>query len=85
MKREFIDDILDPNYKFEFEDENYDYSSEYVDSICLNCGKTDSVPDFIYDEYSRKKYHLKLNKKVATLECGYCEKETLVPSSFLKN
>ena len=27
MKREIIDDILDPNYKFEFEDDNYDYFS----------------------------------------------------------
>lgn len=85
MKREIIDDILDPDYHFEFEDDNYDYSSDYVDSICLNCGKTDSVPDFIYNECSRKKYHLKLNKNVSTLECGYCEKETLVPSPSLKN
>lgn len=83
MKRELIDDILDPNYNFLVED--YDYSDDYIDSICLNCGKKDSIPDFIYDECSRKKYHFKLNKKVSTLDCGYCEKETVVPSSFLKN
>lgn len=81
MKRDIIDDILDPNYNFD----DYDYEDDYIESICLNCKKTDSVPDFIYDECSRKKYHLKLNKKISTLECGYCGKETLVPSSFLKN
>lgn len=85
MKRELIDDILDPNCKFEFENDNYDYSNDYIDSICLNCGKTDKVPNFIYDECSRKKYHFKINKKVATLECGYCEKETLIPLIFFKN
>lgn len=85
MKREIIDDILDPNYNFEFENENYDYSSDYIDSICLHCGKSDNVPDFIYDEFSRKKYHLKINRKVSTLECGFCGKETLIPSSFVKN
>lgn len=83
MKCKKIDDILDSN--FQFKDNNYDYSSDYVNSICLNCGKTDKIPDFIYGECSKKKYHLKLNKKVPTLQCGYCEKETVVPSSFLKN
>ena len=83
MKCKKIDDILDSN--FQFKDNNYDYSSDYVNSICLNCGKTDKIPDFIYGECSKKKYHLKLNKKVPTLQCGHCEKETVVPSSFLKN
>lgn len=83
MKCENFDDTLDSNCQFE--DDNYNYSSDYIESICLSCGKTDRIPDFIYGECSKKKYHLKLNKKVATLKCGYCEKETVVSSSSLKN
>ena len=75
MKRDVIDDILDPNYKFEFDDDNYDYSSDYVDSICLNCGKTDKVPDFIYDECSRKKYHLKLIKRFPLLNVVFVKRK----------
>lgn len=30
MKREIIDDILDSNYKFEFEDEKYEYSRMWL-------------------------------------------------------
>ena len=48
MKREFIDDILDPDYNFDFEDN----SSEYVETTCLNCWFTEKVLDFIYDECS---------------------------------
>ena len=76
-KRELIDDILDPNYNFD------DFGSD-IDTTCLSCGKTDKVPDFIYDEYSRKKYHFKLKKKVSTLYCNKCGKETAVPTSFLE-
>lgn len=64
---------------------HYDYSNDYIDSTCLNCDQTDLIPDFIYDECSTNKYHFKLNKKVPTLECGFCGKEAIVPSSFLKN
>lgn len=85
MKCEKINDNLVSDYQFEFEDDNCDYSSDYIDSICLNCGETDRIPDFVYGECSKKKYHLKLNKKVPTLICGFCEKETVVSSSFLKN
>ena len=83
MKRELIDDILDP--EFNFEDSLYEDTSEDIKTTCLHCGFTEKVPDFIYDECSRKKYHFKLKKKVSTLYCGSCEKETAVPSSFLKN
>ena len=34
---------------------------------------------------SRKKYHLKINKKVSTLVCSKCGKEKTIPSNFLKN
>lgn len=79
MKRTIIDDILDPN--FDFSDE----VPGYIESICLNCGQKDDIPDFIYDECSRKKYHLKINKRVSTLNCGYCDKESVIPVSYLKN
>lgn len=82
MKRELIDDILDPN--FNFDDVFYDDSSEYIETTCLNCGFTENVPDFIYDEMSRKKYHLKINKKVSTLTCQKCGKESAIPSNWLK-
>lgn len=48
MERKITDDILDPIYNFQFDDENYDYSGDYIDSICLNCGKIGNVPNFIY-------------------------------------
>lgn len=55
-----------------------------IETTCLNCGFTEKVPNFIYDEMSRKKYHLKINKKVSTLTCQKCGKETSIPSNFLK-
>lgn len=82
MKREIIDDILDPDFNFDdvfFSDTNAD-----IESTCLNCGFTERIPDFIYDEMSRKKYHLKIRKKVSTLTCNKCGKETTIPSSWLK-
>jgi len=55
-----------------------------IETTCLNCSFTEKVPNFIYDEMSRKKYHLKINKKVSTLTCQKCGKETSIPSNFLK-
>ena len=78
LKREFIDDILDPNFN------EYDITNSDIETTCLNCGFTEKVPDFIYDEMSRKKYHLKIRKRVSTLYCSKCEKETAIPSSWLK-
>ena len=66
--------------EFDFEDNG----GSDIETTCLSCGYTEKVPDFIYDEMSRKKYHLKINKKVSTLYCSKCEKETAIPSSFLK-
>lgn len=67
-----------------FNDTFFDLSSEDIETTCLNCGFTERVPDFIYDEMSRKKYHIKINKKVSTLFCNKCGKETAIPSSWLK-
>ena len=61
MKRELIDDILDPS--FNFDEDDYEDTNTDVETICLNCGYTEHVPDFIYGECSRKKYHLKLKKE----------------------
>lgn len=77
-KRELIDNILDPTFNF---DNNY---GSDIKTTCLACGFTENVPDFIYDEMSRKKYHLKIRKKVSTLYCNKCQKETAIPASFLK-
>lgn len=55
-----------------------EYSSE-IPSICLNCNHEDLIPDFIYDEFSKKIYHKQLKKEVYTLNCNYCEKECVVP------
>ena len=57
---------------------------ENIETTCLVCGFTEKVPDFIYDEMSRKKYHLKINKKVSTLTCQRCGKEVAIPSTWLK-
>lgn len=66
-------------FEFDFnDDENSD-----IETICLNCGYTEKVPDFIYDEMSIKKYHLKINKKVSTLYCSKCQKQTAIPKSFV--
>ncbi len=80
MKNEFIDDILDPDFEFDFDND----TSSDIETTCLHCGFTELVPDFIYDEMSRKKYHFKIRKKTPTLTCQKCFKETAIPSSFLK-
>lgn len=78
MNKEKIKNEID-FLKFDFDDnENSD-----IETICLNCGYTEKVPDFIYDEMSRKKYHLKINKKVSTLYCSKCQKQTAIPKSFV--
>lgn len=62
----------------------FDNGTEDIETTCLYCGFTENVPNFIYDEMSRKKYHLKINKRVSTLTCQRCGKETAIPSNFLK-
>lgn len=66
----------------------YDYEEpkpEYIETTCLKCGFKEKVPDFIYDEMSRRKYHFKIRKKVSTLTCQKCFEETAIPSNWLKN
>ena len=56
-----------------------------IKTTCLSCGFTENVPDFIYGEMSRKKYHLKIREKVSTLHCQKCFKETAISSYWLEN
>lgn len=81
VKRELIDDILDPDYQFDFDDN----MSHDIETVCLNCGEKELVPNYIYDEFSKKKYHFKLKKKAPTITCMSCQKDTAVPSSYLNN
>lgn len=46
-KRELIDDILDPNFNFE-EDNDTD---EEILTKCLKCGFEEPVPSLIYEEF----------------------------------
>ena len=78
VDKEMIENEID-FINFNFEDD----TGSDIETTCLNCGYTEKVPDFIYDEMSRKKYHLKINKKVSTLYCNKCQKETAIPNSFL--
>ncbi len=73
------------NSNEEFDTWFNDNTSSDIETTCLSCGYTKLVPDFIYDEMSRKKYHFKIKKRVSTLTCQKCGKNTAVPSSFLKN
>lgn len=48
---------------------NFDDTSSDIESICLNCGLEEKVPDFIYDEMGSRVKHkeLKTNQKVSTI------------------
>ena len=59
--------------------------AEVIKTTCLKCGLTENIPDFIYDEFSRKKYHLKIKRKVSTLACQRCGKETAISAYWLKD
>ncbi len=77
-----IMDNTKENIEFDFD---IDCSNTDIETTCLKCGYTELVPDFIYDEMSRKKYHFKIKKKVSTLTCQKCGKEAAIPSNLLKN
>ena len=64
---------------------DYEEPSSDIQTTCLCCGFTENVPDFIYEEMSRKKYHFKIKKKVSTLACQKCFKETAISSYWLNN
>ena len=70
-EKKFWDDVIDRNPD--------------IETTCLKCGFTENVPDLIYWEMSRKKYHLKIREKVSTITCQKCFKETAIPASWLKN
>lgn len=80
-KRELIDDILDPNFNFEDDNE----IEEYVLTKCLKCGFEEPVPSFIYDEFGRKKFHKELRKRVITLNCQRCDTEKFIPKKYFKD
>ena len=57
-----------------------------VDSICLNCGREEKIPDFIYDEMGHLTLHKELgNKKAYSLYCNNCRKLKVVSKSYLEN
>ena len=78
MKKKIMNNYPDPFLNLD------DDNNEDIETTCLVCGFTENVPDFIYDEMSRKKYHFKINKKVSTLTCQKCGKESAVPSTWIK-
>lgn len=46
-KRELIDDILDPNFNFEEDNDTV----EEILTKCLKCGFEEPVPSLIYEEF----------------------------------
>lgn len=80
-KRELIDDILDPNFNFE-EDNDID---EEILTKCLKCGFEEPVPSLIYEEFGRKKFHKELRKRVTTLNCQRCDAEKFIPKKYFKD
>ena len=67
---------------FDFEERTSD-----IESICLNCGLEEKIPDFIYDEMCEKKKHneLKTNQKISTLYCNRCQKLKVVSKYWINN
>lgn len=80
-KRELIDDILDPNFNF---DDDNDTDDEIL-TKCLKCGFEEPVPSFIYDEFGKKKFHKELRKRVITLNCQRCDTEKFIPKKYFKD
>lgn len=58
-----------------------------IESICLNCGLEDTIPDFIYDEMSESVKHkeLKTKQKVSTIYCNRCGKLKTVSKYWLSH
>lgn len=56
-----------------------------IPTKCISCGFTENVPDFIYDECSTKKFHIKFKKRISTLTCQKCSKDTAVSLHFFKD
>lgn len=80
-KRELIDDILDPNFNFEKDND----TDEEILTKCLKCGFEEPVPSLIYEEFGRKKFHKELRKRVTTLNCQRCDTEKFIPKKYFKD
>ena len=80
-KRNLIDDILDPNFIFE----DYNDIDEEIITKCLKCGIEEPAPNFIYDEFRKKKFHKELKKRVITLNCQRCDTEKFIPKKYFKD
>ena len=66
---------------------NFDDTSSDIESICLNCGLEEKVPNFIYDEMGSRVKHkeLKTNQKVSTIYCNRCGKFKTVSKYWLNH
>ena len=80
-KRELTDDILDPNYNFDYDDD----SDKEILTKCLKCGFEEPVPSLIYEEFGKKKFHKELRKRVITLNCQRCDTEKFIPKKYFKD
>ena len=76
-KREIIDDILDPYY-----DESE--RTIHIRTKCLKCGYEENVPDYIYEDFGKKKFHKEIKKVVSTLNCQKCDNEKAIPKEYFK-
>ena len=58
-----------------------------IESICLNCGLEETIPNFIYDEMGGKEKHkeLKTKQKVSTIYCNRCGKYKTVSKYWLNH
>jgi len=55
-----------------------------IDSMCLNCGFEQKIPDFIYGEMGILLKHKELNNKsVCTIYCNNCQKLKVIPKNSL--
>ena len=80
-KRKLIDDILDPNFNFEDDNDN----DEEILTKCLKCGFEEPVPSIIYEEFGKKKFHKELRKRVITLNCQRCDTEKFISKKYFKD
>jgi len=64
-----------------------DLEESDIESICLNCGLEELIPDFIYDEMGGKSKHkeLKTKQKVSTIYCNKCGKSKTVSKYWVKH
>ena len=69
--------LLDPNFDFNYEDDD---SDEEILTKCLKCGFEEPVPSLIYE-----KFHKELGKRVVTLNCQRCDTEKFIPKKYFKD